>query len=408
MSQQNYPVSVNARIEIRNCHNRVNVMGWDNSSVAADCTARQTGDTLLFENVDKLSLRVPRAATLLIVDCEADVRVVDLTGRVELNDIGGDVALHDLRGETVVGNIAGDLSLKNIAALQGAGVWKGDVALRDVRACVIDEIEGDASLRNLGTVKIRLIGGDVSVIGSDALTIDEVEGDVNLRQIAGPIHIEHIGDDLVASEIQHELSVDEVAGDAVLSFAQAAATKISAKGDVVIRLPKDANADIELDAPHGDLIARADVQASEQDESHLRGKLGSGGVKMQIESTHGDVILEGERPMRHEHRHAFEREWENFGHEFAGLGQDFARMGQEIAEEVHGSLRASLQDLPRHGRRHFVIKPHRHRDERADAAETPVETTPQPSPVDRQAILDAVARGELSVDDAIKKIRGEA
>jgi DUF4097 and DUF4098 domain-containing protein YvlB len=391
MAQQTYAVPENVRIEIRNCHNRVTVNGGEDArTVVANGSARQDGDTLVFENMNKVLVRVPRTATVCITDCDADVRVDDLAGRVEIVRVDGDLALRNLRGETVVGQVDGDLAIKNVSTLQGQGVWNGDVAIRET-----------------SIAKLETLDGDLSVWGNrELLVVKEIDGDVNLREMNGRVIINHIGGDLIASEFKGGLEVADIRGDAIVSLVQAAEVKMVAKGDIVLRLPENIDADIELDAPHGDLIARHDIQVIEEDEQHLRGTIGNGGIKIQVESTHGDLILEGQQPMRHLH---------------------FARMGQEIAEQVHASLgdvprghviaeqvresvRASLGDWKRHGRHRVIIRKHPHPDEDETTFEEPIEETP-PKPTltsaERQAILDAIARGELSVDDAIKKLRGE-
>jgi hypothetical protein len=395
MSQRTFPISENTQIQIRHCDERIVVTGWDETrTVATNCDARQEGNTLIIENVEKVMLRIPRATSLLITDCNADVHVDDLTGHVELVKIDGDVSLRNLRGETIVRDIDGDLSVRDIAQLRGHGVWQGDVALRDIDACTIDAIEDDLSLRNIGSAEIQKIGGDLSVAGNrGTLSIGEVEGDVNLGEVKARVMIQHIGDDLVASEVNAALDLPDVDGDAVISFAQAVDLKLSAKEDVIIRLPSNSDADLELDAPRGDLIARHEIQINKQDERQLRGTIGKGGAKIQAESTHGDLILEGDQPMRHAHN----RE----------LHQHFARMGQEIAQEVRASVRASLADIPQpKHHRHHRVEFHLHDDE--PAAEEPQAVNPGLSQTDRKAILDAIGRGEMSVDDGIKKLRGEA
>ncbi|MGE5263949.1 MAG: hypothetical protein ACM3S0_11260, partial [Acidobacteriota bacterium] len=169
----------------------------------------------------------------------------------------------------------------------------------------------------------------------------------------------------------------------------------------------DASADIELDAPHGDVVALGLTTVIERDVNHLRGSVGSGSARVQVESLHDDVILRvGAAP---DSRHAHGPE---FQEDFMGMGQDFAEMGRRIAEETRQSVEESLAGfgIHHHGRHH----PHRrmgHAEREAQRPEPPEETKPrgpEAGSAERQAILDAIARGELSVDDAIRKIRGEA
>ncbi len=384
MSQQTYNVSENVHIEIRNCQDRVTVIGWDDGQhVSLDCAARQEGDAIIVEDVDKAMLRVPRRAAVMIGDTEADVRVEDLDGRVELEHIGGDVALRSLRGEVIAHDIEGDLAARDVASiksegswdgdvslhsvksfqaeevegsvtmsdvesatvdkvkgdvsakgvksLKGAAEWEGDLTLREVESTEVDKIEGDASISELGAVKIREIEGDLnafSVHGS--IAIDQVKGNVNLREVSGSVSLDRVEGDLIASGIRGALHVVEIEGDAVVSMSEIAPMELRADGDVVINLPEQGNAEIELDAPRGDLVANADIQVDHDDANHVSGRLGNGGVKIRAESVRRDLILRAGGMRRH-HIHASVRH------------EAFANMGQEIAQQVRDSMRESFR-----------------------------------------------------------------
>ncbi|MBI5032801.1 MAG: DUF4097 family beta strand repeat protein [Chloroflexi bacterium] len=473
MPQQTFTVSDNARVEIRNCHNRVTVVGWDDAhTVAVDYAGRQQGDTIVVENTNKVTLRVPRAATLSISRCEADVRIDDLSGHVELEHIDGDVTLRNLRGETIVrdldgslaakdvtslksdGSLDGDVALRDVAnvhiesvegdisltevsaalvnqvagdfvargvkALKGDGVWEGDAVLHSVQASEINEVEGDVSLSDIGAFKSRSVGGDLSAQNiRSAFAIEQVEGDISIRESSGQIMIERGGGDLIASDLRGGLTAQDIDGDAVISFSEAAPLDLRADGDVVVNLPPNTNAEIELDAPRGDLIVRANMQIHSQDESRIRATMGSGGVKIKAESTKSDLIMRGSGGDMH-HREK-SKDYANFSAEFDF--SSFADMGQRIAAEVRKSVNESLADLRvpevRARRHHFEVRMHRpgrhheHRHDRDDKDESrnePVEeetSGPVAGSPERKAILDAIARGEMSVDDAIRKLTGE-
>ena len=409
MTQQTFRVSQNAHVQIRSCHNRVGVVGWDDAqTVRVDDTARQEGDTVFVENIGKVNLRVPRAASVTISDCEADVRVDDLTGRVELTDIGGDVALRGLKGETLVRDVEGDFVAKEVATLKCEGTLGDDVALRAVQHFEADKIKGDVSLSDVGAVVIRELKGDLATHGAcGALTLGNADGDLNVRGIKGSLAITHLEGDLIAAGVHGAVDAQDVEGDAVISLAAVADVMLRADGDVVLNLPVDANAEIELDAPHGDVRARVPgVQVVDGDESHLRGTIGSGGAKVQAESMHGDVIARAGVPHPREHAHHFR--------------MHFAGIGPQIAEEVTQSVAESLAEcgcMPRregheHRGKHRgwrFVRHWRARDfePQPESAKERSPRGPVPGSPERQAILDAIARGELSVDDAIRKLAGE-
>jgi DUF4097 and DUF4098 domain-containing protein YvlB len=441
---QTFTVSENARVQVSACRNRVAIVGWEDAhTVSVDQAARQEGDTIFIEGAVKVNVRVPRAATITIDDCHADVRMDDLTGSVELANIRGDVALRNLRGETRARDIGGDVVARQIASLKGEGKWDGDVALHDVKnfqadeiegdlvvrgadaatirqvgsgvvlervaRAQINEIEGDAHLDDVGAVTLQTLEGDLTARGlRDALSVEDAEGDVNLRDVRGRVAIAKIEGDFIASNVQGALDLPDIEGDAVISFDQVAELTLRAEGDVVLNLPHDANAELEVDAPDGNLVVRAALKISEENESHLRGTLGSGGVKLHVESTDGDVIVRGSGVGEHWHH----REHHHREH-YRQYAERYAQMGRRIAEQVRASVHASLAEagIHEHRRKHLWRIGLGIDDDEVATREEPVEEKPRGpaagSP-ERQAILDAIARGELGVDDAIKKLRGEA
>lgn len=404
---QTYNVTEDMHLDIRGCRDRVTVMGWDQArSMVADAAARQEGNTFIIENARRLTVRLPRTASVTIADCEADVRVEDLAGRVQLANVRGDVILRGL-AQALVRDLDGDLVAKGIAVLTGEGTWDGDAALRGITERLeVNEIDGDASLGDMGAVILHDLDGDLSIRGvRSSLQIGDVQGDVDIRGVDGDLNIARIEGDFALAGVRGVLDAPEIKGDAMVTIDAITSVVLTAGGDVVVNLPSDANADIELDAPHGDLVARGNIQVLESDEHHLRGKLGTGGAPVRIESLHDDLIVRtGAAAPRTEYG---PRPFAEFGAPFVELGQDFAQMGREmgrrIAEETRESVEKSLTEsgLRRRARRS---------DERSEASETPTEDAPKgpvPGSPERKAILDAVARGELSVDEAIRKIKGE-
>jgi len=411
MSRQTFHVSENAHIQIRACSERVTIICWDETNqVAADDAARQDGDTISVENSERANLRVPRAARVSIADCNADVRVENITGRVELANIDGDVIARGL-ADLLARDLDGSFVAKDVATLRGEGVWDGDVALRGIEKLDADGIDGDVSMGSVGAINIRTVQGDLSARGvRTALVIGDVEGDVSVRGAEGQLTFERVGSDLAISDLRGGLDARDVEGDVALTISQIGETHLRADGDVVVHLPADANAEIELDALRGDLMVSGNLKIAEQDESHLRGTLGTGGAMVQIESTRGDLVLNAgarrEPPHVEHHREDY---------------REFAEMGHRIAKEVRESVRASLGDIrvkARAGKHQFKFRGFRHRH-----PEPPIPPIPPIPPVppapqresrgpaegspERKAILDAIARGELNVDDAIKKLKGE-
>lgn len=411
MPQHTYTVSGNVQVRVRGCRDRVVVSGWNDArTVAVDAPARLEGDTLIVENARRVSIKAPMSARLSISDSSADLRIDGLAGTVELSGIRGDLVLRGL-ADVRVRDLRGDVSARGVAALRGEGAWEGDVSLRDAERFQVGKLEGDLSAGGVREITLESLEGDLSARGVGSLRLGDVHGNVSVRGVDGDVQVAALSGDLIASGVHGAVNAPDIDGDAVLSFEDVKGAVVRAHGDVVVNLPVKADADIELNAPHGDIVARAPIHVAEQDANHLRGTLGNGGAKVQIESVHDDLILRvGPGGPPDLDREQMRAPFVNMEQDFSDMGQEFSEMGRRIAEETRRSVQESLarSGIQRH--RHHL---HRRRGRDEEDVETPDPQEPAKpegpaagSP-ERQAILDAIARGELSVDDAIRKIRGE-
>ncbi|MBI3741060.1 MAG: DUF4097 family beta strand repeat protein [Chloroflexi bacterium] len=415
MPKQIFAVNPTARVKIRDCQGRVSVYGADGDQViveADETVAHQDGETILIERADDVIVTVPRGVTITMENCDADFRLADLTGLVGLENISGDVVARNI-SDLLIRELNGDLAATRIAHLKGEGTWNGDVSLRGVEKIEINEIQDDLNIADAGAVTIQTIRGDFSARAiRGALTVQDVHADISLRDLDGALTIARAHADLIAANVRGAVNITDVEGDAVISFAQVADVNLRADGDVILNFPADVNARVELDAPRGALIVHAEMNVTERAEDRVRGTIGAGGATVRAESTRGDLILRVGEARDARARHSGRQ---HPAAEFAALGAEFGaearKMGMEIRRKVRESLVESLGESRGRGhRRHLrhALK-HLHADDDVNT-ETPHEEKPRGpaagSP-ERQAILDAIARGEMNVDDAIKKIRGE-
>lgn len=404
MSQQTFDVAENIQIQVHECSERVTVVGWEDARrVLADAPGRLEGNVLYFENSERLSLRMPRQASLTISDCEADLSISDVSGSVALTDIEGDVVLRNL-GEVIIRDLEGDLSARQVKSLRGEGAWEGDVALRAIaEPLVADHIEGDMSVGDIGGMTVESLGGDLAARGvRSTVALGRVSGDVNVRGVQGDLSAQHVDGDFIASGVQGAVDAQDIEGDAVVSVDETHGLDLRAEGDVVINLPSDGDADVELDALHGEVTHHGNIRILDRDENHLRGTLGKGGSRVQVESLRGDVIARTGAAVPHADYESDLRA------PFVEMGKEYKDLGRQISEEVKQSVNASLGKWGiHHGRRHHHIHASRQEETVEVEPEEPARGPAAGSP-ERQAILDAIARGELSVDEAIRRINGEA
>jgi len=254
----------------------ISVVGWDGNEILIkadddEITLEQNGDEVRFSCADDVSLRIPKASNLSFSSISGDASVRGISGNIEIK------------------------------------VINGDLSMRDVGSVSIDTILADFSLRGArGNLYIRNATGDVS--------IRDVEGSVNLESVA---------DDLALRGARGNIKVN--VGEDVVVYLEPrddGEYLVTAGDDILLVLPPHAKATVTM---QGDEI---DVQwpGVEQDPDATQRvvTLGSGAAKIVL-SAGGDIRLTNQA-------NAGESA-DEFGN-FAGLNFDWSGFGERISRQV--------------------------------------------------------------------------
>ena len=275
----------------------LSIVGWDGAELlikADDDDARleQTGETVSVSCNSDLSLRIPKGAALAIKSIVGDASIRGVLGEIEIQEI------------------------------------RGDFSARDIGSLSIDTAYSDFSLRGAkGNLYIKNVHSDVSIRDVDGnVTLDSVADDLALRGARGNIKV-NVGEDVVVylePKANGEYSVN--AGD-----------------DILLVLPREANATVTM---QGDKI---DMDWSgvdkDKDATERVVVLGDGSAKIKLVAG-GDV--------RVTNRADAGESAEEFGN-FAGLNFDWSGFGDRISRQVEQvSSRAAkrAEEAARRAERH--------------------------------------------------------
>ncbi len=235
-----------ARITIDNVGSDLRVRGWDRPAVSTDeesayLEEREDGTIQISASSD-LALRAPRDAELTI------------------ERIGSDAKLTEIEGLISIARVGSDLILRKTGPLE------------------VDAVGGD--------LRIKRANGDV--------TIGKVGGDLTLREVEGNTRIDTVGGDLYVRDVLGGCVVDRVGGDLVLStnLLEGAEYRFSVGGDIVCRIPPEADARIRIMSCADLSVDVPDVELIEGD-THDEIILGNGAALVEL-SAGGDIRLVGQ------------------------------------------------------------------------------------------------------------------
>jgi hypothetical protein len=243
----------------------------------------------IWERYGRMMSGRPRA-----VHCE--VRDVGTVARRERIDVDGD--RHT--GVHVIGAQRSDVRVRLVVQAQGDDVADAralatrvtmDLSRTVWRADVPDI---DDSRRNgrrfvAGTIVVETpVESNVTARNEHApLRVENVRGRLDIDGAHGPVHLSDIGGD-VRARVQHgPLHVE-------LSGRQWQGTGLDAEathGPLVLRLPRDYGAQLEIGAEHGPFDIDFPITLTRFDKSRIETTLGAGGPRIRAFAAHGPLSV---------------------------------------------------------------------------------------------------------------------
>jgi DUF4097 and DUF4098 domain-containing protein YvlB len=186
----------------------------------------------------------------------------------------------------VDGNLMVDVGSANITSRGTRGELSLDTGSGDIR---VDNAQGEVEL-DTGSGSVTLNGSKGTKLtintGSGDVVATNVEADLTeIDTGSGGIRIDAI--------TTRRLSLDTGSGDvrAALITTPDNIDIDTGSGEVVLRLPSDASAMVDLDTGSGDFTIELPLSVTHKEESNLRGKLGTGRGRINIETGSGDISL---------------------------------------------------------------------------------------------------------------------
>lgn len=362
----------------------ITIRGWDQPAIRISTSDDDYADSL--EDV----LNVQHQGN------HVTINLLPSSGKLEglLGGIGGkwaglgnglDLNLNDLRqglgelGRSLsrlgrAGNVPLDIQVPHRCAVT-VRTASGDIQVSAVQGNVfIQSASGDVQLREIeGSVLVKGASSDV--------TIARLRGRLGLRTISGDLEVRET--ELAA------LSVGTVSGDLTLNavlYPGADYEFQSVSGDLDLSLPADTRAQVEFATISGDFECSLPHQSDRQSRRHRQVAINGGGdLRLRIRTTSGDVEI-----------------GRNSAHAVSGPAPAWATP----PSESEGSMtRAFAPDESAAAQAALAGDSFRVDGDPAPTQRLTAEATPAaPRPSAEMSILEAIERGELTVDEGLRRL----
>jgi DUF4097 and DUF4098 domain-containing protein YvlB len=470
MARWSYQSGEKPAIKLINCHGDLAIEGWDELTVEITADSddeelheaiTQHDENVQIEEFDaNLRMQVPRGAWIEVEEQDgtvsikevAAVRLATITGDVQLRTITGDVEVEALGGNLLIKqaghiarreSIAGDARISDTSRLELEEVGgnlqvsnvpivvidriEGDAALSDIgERCQLGSVAGDLALHDTGPVNIRQIRGDLVSKHTRRLEVAEVDGDCTITSEEDATKLGDVHGNLQARIEEGPLQVGQVRGDATIKGAPAGlelgsvrgnltlqleptATntyRANVAGDAVISFPTASNLTVQA-VVKGDILGLGGAH-SHRHSGVIHTVLGSGDARLEL-TVGGNLVVRGAGSV-------FSSTWGPhvgvFSEEMAQLGKDLAETGREIAASFAGTAGMWAGKRPGHRAEREAERAARQAERKGErAARHARHAAPQLDPEQlerirrqaREAAEAGMARAQQAVEQALRQ-----
>ncbi|MFN2156054.1 MAG: DUF4097 family beta strand repeat-containing protein [Anaerolineae bacterium] len=228
---------------------------------------QQQEDALRIESEVALSISVPPATTVDVVEATGDLILRGLDGTTNVQAAHSDLLIQSCRGPVMLGTAHGDVTIEQTSGPVTVSEVYADVRLSQVSAPVqLGAVHGDVRARSLAA----------------PLQMGAISGDVRVRDTRGQVTLEDGSGDVKATELSGGMQLHHVRGDLVLKTSLGAGSTYHARadGDIVARFPEDSSAHFVLEAG-GTLLAKL-PEVEEEGQGRLVGRSGEGSATVEL------------------------------------------------------------------------------------------------------------------------------
>lgn len=209
-----------------------------------------------------------------------DITVDDVTGDVSVDERGGSVRISKVKGGVSTTGRVDNVSIADVTgSAQLTGDYFGQMTMARISKGLtfrssrtdfeVARLDGDITIES-GDLRATALQGPVRLqTRSKDISLDEITGDVRISNTNGFVRIRAVKGQLGGMEIENQ------------------------RGDVELTLPAKAAFQVDARTHRGDIDSEfAQISVTNEREDHrATGSVGSGGPKLQITNTSGDINI---------------------------------------------------------------------------------------------------------------------
>jgi len=224
--------------------------------------------------------------------------------RITVNNVSGDIVVSGYQGQDIQvvafkeGPDRDMVQIEDQATAQELSLRPRYPQGTSCNASVRFEIKVPRDL-NLNFDSLSNASGDISVEGvTGTVRLHTASGDVAVRQVEGGVNASSASGDVTVQGVVGMVSASTASGDVEVELLrQVGGTEMrfsSASGDVIVRAPRELDADVEMSTASGSLQTDFPLAVEDRKGGHGRkaaGRLGMGSCQLKLSTASGSVKL---------------------------------------------------------------------------------------------------------------------
>ena len=211
----------------------------------------------------RLDISVPAGRKVRVYLGVGSVEVTNVEGTLSVDVASASITTHATHGNFSLDTGSGDIDVTTHDGDLRLDTGSGDITVTTQQNGALDIDTGSGSVRTSG-------------ITATSIRIDTGSGDIRLGDVTATRASLETGSGSIEARFRNP--IEDVKAE-------------TGSGDVTLRLPEGLNVTVDLDTSSGDLTLDFPVQLIRKDENSLRGKIGDGRGRLDVESGSGNISL---------------------------------------------------------------------------------------------------------------------
>lgn len=226
-------------------------------------------------------IAVPTSVHLTISSTSGDIHLEELSGIAAIAATSGNIEIADFTGNCSLRTTSGDIKLKDI---------KGDLEINSTSSDVLfDDISGNVNLRSTS--------GDTEGYWISGRTrITKTSGDVRMESCSGEVDIITTSGNIDVKQREGGLSVSTASGDVHVRSDLVKGERYEIEtisGNIVFEVPTEMKGDVRLATVSGSINTNLAIEVQQYNRYKLDGRVRSEGPELHLNTTSGDISLQG-------------------------------------------------------------------------------------------------------------------